>query len=193
MCRSALGFQLELIHPFRLMLHLAKALQCSPAVVQRSWTLLNDSLWSPACLDHSPAALSCAVIFVAARLAGEADRLPQSRSVAAIDAAAPALAEPAWWEYCGASDTDMQRACTFALDGLQMALADRARTGDQPPLLPPTDDAASHIADRLSGLLGGGGGAEATGAVKSAYTAAAAAAAKGPNPNGDGNVGDPGG
>lgn len=122
-----LGFDLELIHPFRLVLHLANALECSQRVVQRAWALANDALWSSACLSLAPNSLAAATIYVASRLEGESHCLPPRRSESNGDES-KIVTEAVWWESFGVVDDVMTEACRAVIDAAVTA----GKTGRRP-------------------------------------------------------------
>lgn len=108
-----IGFDLELCHPYRLILHFAKALNCPQSVVQRAWALTNDVLWDPECLQLRPSELACGVIYIAARFDGDVQCLPAQR----------AQEEPSWWCHLGVQNEALEKACLLIINSAAHAAA----------------------------------------------------------------------
>ena len=96
----ALGFDLELVQPFKLVLHFSIFLRWpSSPMVQHAFTLAVDSLWSEKCLVLPPESIAAASLYLASMTA---EPTPNR--------------DPAWWHPLGVSDDELSRACECLIE-----------------------------------------------------------------------------
>jgi len=64
---QTLGFDLNVEHPYKTLLVWIKYLKADKELAQIAWNFVNDSLRTTVCLQHSPAVIACACIYLAAK------------------------------------------------------------------------------------------------------------------------------
>lgn len=130
-----IGFDLELNHPFRYLLHYGHALRCSQPVIQQAYAITVDALWSPACMSLPPHHIAGGALYLAKRWKRDASLCPPPNTPGEVAGGSAKQAETrfrreSWWEWLGIPTADCERACQHLMDAIEDSFKHRSAHGD---------------------------------------------------------------